>query len=192
MTLKKVYLSMYWLKKHKKRHPIMLSHYQMFLFIQLLLSYLYYYNIQVVCNSTTFLLNFLLTFFLNQQICVMPMSSHFLFIFYIHLHILSRPILKFLFWKCRTFKINFIFMLKGRKEIQSVSRKHIEKQVFQFSANKKNMQRKYRVPTSVYYSVFGLLHYILICFLPTFQRLFIISSLILFIESVTYFVACSS
>lgn len=38
---------------------------------------------------------------------------------------------------------------------------------------------------------FAMLANILIV-LPIFQRLFIISSLILFIESVTYFVACSS
>ena len=37
-----------------------------------------------------------------------------------------------------------MILLKGRKEIQSVSRKHIEKQVFQSSVKDKKMQKKYR------------------------------------------------
>ena len=37
-----------------------------------------------------------------------------------------------------------MILLKGSKEIQNVSRKHIEKQVFQTSVKVKKIQKKYR------------------------------------------------
>ena len=38
-----------------------------------------------------------------------------------------------------------MLILKGRKEIQNVSRKHIEKQVFWFSVKAKIIQKKHRI-----------------------------------------------